>query len=305
MKRFKLKLKNIVLTGRYYSLRIRFLAKSLPFKNPPILLLSYPRSGSSWIGKVLSASKSVAYLREPITKPYLNQKGGKYALVDINKDTYASSIYKELSDDAFQGIPPIHFGVVNKFSDFSIFRRSRKHLLIKEVNPKAAHLYCKNYDPKILLLLRHPAAVALSFLQQGWLESPDTQLDTANPNASVWEKFGFAYGSTMKCALEIINNRLGCAVIKYEDLAMDPHRQFKEIFKLIGLEIPNDYEEIIHKYCYSRKEIQKPSQTERKSKDMIYKWSTELSHQQILWLREGFVLSGLKFYSDDADWNSY
>ena len=31
-----------------------------PFRNPPLMLLSYPRSGSSWIGEILSRSPSTA-----------------------------------------------------------------------------------------------------------------------------------------------------------------------------------------------------------------------------------------------------
>ena len=52
--------------------RSRLLGRLFPFRKPAILLLSYPRSGSSWAGKVLGLSPDVAYLREPINQGYQN-----------------------------------------------------------------------------------------------------------------------------------------------------------------------------------------------------------------------------------------
>ena len=288
---------------RHFS-RNRAVASLFPFKSPPILLLSYPRSGSSWIGKVLSTSASAAYLSEPITKPYLTQRGGKYALVDVNSDASALSVYRELGDEAFRGIPSTHPHVVDDLHDFSIFRRSRRRVLIKEVNPNAAELYCRRYSPTVLLLLRHPAAVASSFSQCGWLGAPDNQLDTGDADAGVWEKFGHAYGSSMKHALAILKTHTDHGVIEYEDVALDPETRFEKLFRLLALEIPNDYEKVIRTYCYSRKAVENEHQTERMSSDMVYKWRKELSRQEIAWIRKGFILSGLEFYADDADWRS-
>ena len=204
--KFKKTFKKIGIKGQYSVAKNKFLLKIFPFKSPTILLLSYPRGGSSWIGRVLSTSDSVAYLREPITQTYLMEKGGKNTLIDINKNSHAASIYQELGDNFFQGIPAKNPNIVNQISDFSIFKRSQKQLLIKEVNPKATEFYCQRYNPIIILILRHPAAVASSFSRQGWLNSPDTQLDTGNPGASIWEKFGYAYGSSLNSALETLGD---------------------------------------------------------------------------------------------------
>ncbi|MEI8623683.1 hypothetical protein P4S67_04000 [Pseudoalteromonas sp. B137] len=40
-------------------------------EDKPILLLSMPRSGSSWLGEVLAQQDDVRYLREPITSEYM------------------------------------------------------------------------------------------------------------------------------------------------------------------------------------------------------------------------------------------
>ncbi|MDF5710779.1 MAG: sulfotransferase domain-containing protein [Nostoc sp. S4] len=302
LKQAKQILKTIELTEAYYCSRNKFVASLLPFKSPTILLLSYPRSGSSWIGEILAKSESVTYLREPITQPYLKAKEGKYTLIDIDNNPLAYSIYRELSDKAFRGRPHPYPDVINNIHHFSLLQRRTRHLLIKEVNPKAAGFYCQRYCPKILFILRHPAAVALSFARQGWLESPDTQLDTGDLNASVWEKFGYAYGSTIKYALDIIQKNCAHEIILYENLALYPQEQFRRLFQLLELDIPKNYEEIVQNYCYSENIFQDNYQTRRISKHVAYKWCEQLSNQEIALIRKGFTISGLRFYSDDAEW---
>lgn len=58
-------------------------------------------------------------------------------------------------------------GSINRFSPFS---RSKRTLLIKEVNPIGVEFFVDRYFPKIVLILRHPAAVADSFKRMGWLD---------------------------------------------------------------------------------------------------------------------------------------
>ncbi|MEI8649062.1 hypothetical protein P4S73_16155 [Paraglaciecola sp. Hal342] len=88
-------------------------SESSLFSRPSILLLSYPRSGSSWAGKVLATSKQLAYLREPVTQPYLKRFGGEQAVFKAEECHQDISIYKKLADDAFAGLPCLHKGVVD------------------------------------------------------------------------------------------------------------------------------------------------------------------------------------------------
>jgi len=193
---------------RVYSnvvLRNKFLSKRIPFKQPPILVLSYPRSGSSWVGEILQKSKNAAYLREPVTTRYL-ASGGTLTMIDLN-DKVALSLYQKSSDESFMGIPSKMPGVVIDYKDFVLFKRKRRRIVIKEVNPRAAKFYCERYKPKVILILRHPAALALSFQKMGWLEAKDTQMETGNLDSDKWEKFGFAYGYIMKEALDVLLNK--------------------------------------------------------------------------------------------------
>jgi hypothetical protein len=279
----------------------RFVAARYPFRKPPILILSYPRSGSSWIGKILSTSEGVAYLYEPVTRPYLEAEG-KHALVDIEDDKVAYEAYRALSDRAFVGNPIALPVVVGNTHPFSVFERSKRRLMIKEVNPKAVTFYSNRYNPDFLLIMRHPAAVALSFSQRGWLNSADASVETGNRDASDWEKFGYAYGLAMAKAFELISKQQGSLVTSYERLALDPFHEFGNLFTHFSIEMPLDYEDVIKHFCYSRKPLTSAGQVERYSEEMVYKWKKELAQEEILDIRKGYQLSGLDMYTGDQDW---
>lgn len=298
----KAKLRSAAVTLLFFSLQNRLVPKFFPFKSPPLLILSYPRSGSSWVGKVLSTSPDTAYLREPITQQYMFKHGGRFALADVDKDPSAFSIYRKLSDQAFQGIPPRHEQTVNDLRDFFYSRRTKKRLIIKEVNPRATRFYCEHYKPKVLLLLRHPAAVALSFYQLGWLDSRDVQMETRNEGDNEWHKFGYTYGSLMHNSIETLKQYGNHEIVTYRDLATDPQNGFRNLFTVLDLEVPANYDDTIRKYCYSSKTIQERGEVERTSRNMIFKWRNELSDNQISDLQSGFMRSKLDYYRDESDW---
>lgn len=293
--------RSIAAHGLLPILRSRFLAQLAPFETPPILILSFPRSGSSWVGKILSTSENVAYLREPITQQYIFEHGGRFALIDINKSASARTIYQKLSDEAFRGIPPKHSMVVNNWRDFAYPSRKGKRILIKEVNPRAARFYCEHYKPKVILLLRHPAAIALSFYQLGWLESSDVQLPTDNPNASSWEKFGYAYGTIMHEAIKTLEADGVHQVVVYRHLAEDPYNQYKKLFQALQLELPVNFDAIIGKYGYSSKRTLR-GEMERTSRNIVFRWKEELTDRQISELQSGFMKSKMEYYRDPIEW---
>jgi hypothetical protein len=292
------RVKSRVLRSLYIN---RFVSEKYPFKEPAILILSYPRSGSSWIGQILSTSEDVAYLYEPITRPYLEAEG-EYALVDIENDGTAYDAYRSLGDKAFAGNPVALPVVVQNVRPFSFSERRKRRLMLKEVNPKAAKFYSNRYNLDTLLIVRHPAAVALSFYQRGWLNSPDTSRETGNRNSSDWEEFGYAFGTIMRNAIEVISKKKGSLVITYERLALNPYHEFEHLFRHFSVAVPIDYKGVIDHFCYSSKPLTNAGQIERNSESMVYKWKKELAPEEISDLRRGYQLSGLDMYSSDQDW---
>jgi len=285
---------------RHFILRNRLIVQLFPMRTPPILLLSYPRSGSSWVGEILATSDELAYLFEPVNHPYQEYYRGP-ALADLS-DPITYQAYSNYSQDAFLGMPPKKKYPGENLRGFSLIGRKRRRLLIKEVNPRAADFYCRRYHPTIIFLLRHPAAVALSFWELGWLASPDVQIDAVDLDGDDWEKFGYAYGVTMKNALKTVKqSKVKYTTILYENIASAPLSEFRKIFEYLGVKIPENYEDVIDEFCFSGTAIQ-GYQTRRISKKMIAKWKDKLSPEVIHQIQRGYFQSGLVFYQSDADW---
>lgn len=285
---------------RQLILRNRLVVRLFPLRKPPILLLSYPRSGSSWVGDILAASTEIAYLFEPVTSPYQKYHHGP-ALADLS-DPVVYQSYRQYSQDAFGGIPTMDRYPGEILRGFSLIGRRHRRLLVKEVNPRAAGFYCERYRPLVLFLIRHPAAVALSFWNMGWLAGSDVQLEAASLKGDAWEKFGYAYGTTIKSALEIIEKlAVPHKTLFYEQLASDPLAEFAKVFEYMRVAIPENYEHIIDEYCFSGT-VTQGYPTRLVSKKMIAKWKNKLTPDAIASIRRGYFRSRLDFYQSDADW---
>jgi len=269
-------------------LKSRFIARAFPFQKKAILLLSYPRSGSSWLGEVLSHSPDIAYLREPVTQAVM-QELNCYALIYPDKDRETYRNYKKNADNAFIGIPPRDINnVVFQPEDFSFRSRNQKRLLIKEVNPMAVDFYLKRYSPILLLLIRHPAAIADSFARMGWLSSG-------------WHLFGLEYGKRMHNAIKSYSKSI-LKILLFEDLAKNPKEEVLAIHEFLKIEAYKDFDKLIERYTQHRQIRPNPYQTERESTREIDKWKNNLSPQVIQEIREGYLESDLPYYRDNIDW---
>lgn len=266
----------------------RLLSKFFPFAKSPVLLMSYPRSGSSWVGEMLGHSESIAYLREPINQPCL-KKLKQGTLYDPRKNEETLSVYRYYADLAFEGVPPgKKFEIIREAKQFSIFGRQRRRVLIKEVNPLAMKFLVVSYSPKVIILLRHPAAVADSFLRMGWLRKG-------------LDEFGQAYGKNLHRAISCCDKE-DIYIAKYETIAIDPNKGFKDLFRFIEVQVPKSFEALLKDYCYEGDDNENPYSIKRNSSHEVNKWRNNLSEEQISLLRYGYERSGLNYYQENEDW---
>ena len=134
--------------------------------------------------------------------------------------------YRRFATDAFAGIPPVEL-LDDSFRAraFGWPGRGGRRLLVKEVNPRAACWYLRTFAPELLLLVRHPAAVADSYLRAGWWPESDM------------EAFGREYGDAVAFAIESAQ-RTGATLLQYEDFALDPATHFLWLFRTLAVRVP-------------------------------------------------------------------
>ncbi len=288
----------------------RFLAHSIPTLSPPLLVISIPRSGSSWVGDILGLSATSLYLREPITQTYLARKGPCASFFEVNPNKLPLT-YKSSADAAFEGLPKFPGSIVRYPFQWVLSGRSRRRLVIKEVNPFALDWLLNGYKPKVIYLIRHPAAVANSFFSRGWTGKqfenrflPQTlNSESFHYNQflhSFWAEHGALQAVLLKRCLDSLKGYQDYRIVKYEDLCEKPKDIFYELFEFGELEWSGEIAAEIDRrtkastpYAIGKYDL------ERNSRDMIKKWKTEMSKDSIAQIKEAFLFYSPPYYGSD------
>jgi hypothetical protein len=286
-------------------------------KNPPVLILSLPRSGSSWIGAVLGSSPDVAYLREPLTQSNLMSGVTERTVIHIEPDKLPED-YKRYADNAFSGLPIFGKGVVVDPRQWVLTRRRKKRLIIKEVNPLACRWLIRSYKPRIIFLVRHPAAVALSYAKMGWTgvnirkTIPDNVFMTESPlkewknqlsdtSEDYWDRMGAWQGAILRLTLRELSSYRDCKIVKYETMCRNAVEVFTDLFDFAGL----SWNEQIKKTVLEKSsggDRNRLYETSRDSMRMIDAWRSELSKENLNRLRIAYEKFELPWYQTPDQW---
>lgn len=167
----------------------RWLTPSALSERPPVLILSMPRSGSSWVGKMVGNAESGLYLREPINQSILEHTELP-TLFDVASEHVASKV-RPFARNVFTGYPAFDRGIVKKPERWSWGRPAEGRMVVKEVNPFLYPWLEDSFDFTTVYLIRHPAAVASSFRKLGWNAQQNEWLSTTNSVIAEEHKDGF------------------------------------------------------------------------------------------------------------------
>jgi hypothetical protein len=283
-------------------------------KKPTILLISIPRGGSSWIGDILGSSKESLYLKEPLKKTYmpLIGTGPSFFEFQVCKE---KKVYEQSALDAFRGIPRFHKSIVSYPSQWSYFKRNKKRIIIKEVNPLALNWIIESYHPRIIYLLRHPVPVANSFFVQGWTgeqfrnrfsESSLSYLKkrfSIPYNGDFWEQSGALQAIIQVLTMEILQSVKDYIAIHYEDVCGSPFETFKQIFDFCEIKFNADILQKIE-HTTNSKASYNPGKYDiaRNSNKMPGIWKSEQKKEEVDLVRKGYFMNQPIFYKEDDDW---
>ena len=257
----------------------RGLAATIAPRLPAVLVLSLPRSGSSWLGDTMGQAADALYLREPVTQ----NDATFYRLGTVfHPDRAGAEVettYRRLADKAFLGWPDYDHTIVRVPERWGLRQRRSRRVVIKEVNPLACGWYLGRYRPRVIHLVRHPVAVALSNQKKGWL----------TPDPHDWARYGAFQAMAIREQAEALAGYPASEAVTYESLCADPLRVFERLFAFAGLTWDGPIREFIQ------------AQSAR-SREMIGSWRREVPPRTVEALRRGYSAAGLPWYRDDRDW---
>jgi hypothetical protein len=266
-----------------------WLTKILRTRQPGVLLLSLPRSGSSWAGEALGSATDALYLREPVTQSdhWFHDLGTVFA---IDRPELEAR-YEHSANKAYGGWPDFERSIVRFPERWSLVRRRFRRVVIKEVTPLACGWHIDRYAPRVVLLVRHPAAVALSWQRKGWLAA----------DVKSWSTNGEAQGHALRVALDALNRYAAGKVVLYEELCTDPIRSFQALYAFAGL----TWDVRAERFIAARTCGTNPRNTwntSRNSRKMIDDWRNFALPAQVHALRASFRSFGLPWYQRPEDW---
>ena len=289
---------------------------------PPILVTGMYRTGTSWTGRLLAAA-GVWHLHEPF-----NPNQGLWCEeLAYARSTAPRPAIDVLVDELLRGghrsalrLP--HAG--RWFTPLRLLPLQPRRVLVKD--PSAALLaeyLVRRHRMRALVLFRHPAAVAASFVRLGWptgrlvtgLRASKTLMeDWLEPYASRmeavsgrsdWTSGTVLYACVARVLLGFADRNPGAMRrVGFEDLCADPPKSFREIYR--WLELPWD-DRFRESYLALSAQVpdrgsERPHGVVRPSADVARRWKSDLSAAEVEAVREEWERFDVPLYRGAEEW---
>ena len=301
----------------------------------PILVTGTHRSGTTWVGKMLAAESSTAYISEPLNvlhRPGVFRPKVKHwyqYISEENESDYLPAFQELLEFDyhLWDEIRSIRSrkDFLRMGRDFLIFynglMRGQRALFKDPFAVFSTPWFAKRLDCKVVITVRHPAAFASSLKRLNWpfdfqdlldqpllmrdhLEDCREEMQATKPGdvigqaALLWKLIYRSVHVTRAKHPEFI-------IVRHEDLARDPVPGYRELYESLGLEFTPRVEKTILNSSSS----ENPAESSRKkiygvkldSRANINVWRKRMTGEEIDRVREiaGEIAS---LYYSDAEW---
>ncbi len=243
----------------------------------PILVTGAHRSGTTWVGKMLAATPEIAYISEPLNvfhRPGVMRTPTRYwytYICEENQNEYHTAFQEMLRFEYHTWLEIKSIRSVKDFfrmsRDWGIFasgRLKQQTPLIKD--PFAlfsAEWFARRLNCLVVIVVRHPAAVASSLSRLGWsfdfsdlLNQPLLMRDWLEPFRVDLEKFldsdqdviaqsSLLWRILYRVVAELQERQPNFIVIRHEDLSLEPLKQFGQLYQELGLEFTDQVGNLI------------------------------------------------------------
>jgi len=304
--------------------------------NKLILVTGAHRSGTTWVGKMLASGPDVAYIHEPFNiKKLLGYSicGAKFPywftyIDSFNEKDYYGELNKTFSLKynfpkaiSFVDSPYSFHRVIKEYYYFTKHRQIGSKIIVKDPLAFFSTVWLQQkFGFSILVIIRHPAAFANSLIRLGWShpfshfvfqpeliriyldEYREIITEYSEKEYPIIDQAILLWKIIYSTAFKFKEKHKDWIFIRHEDLSQNPLIEFEELFSRLGLVFNNSVKENLLKYSESSNEISTdPYNIQRKSREIIKKWKSNLSNQEIQKIRSNVEQISQHFY-DESDW---
>jgi len=305
----------------------------------PVLVTGSPRSGTTWVGRMLAPSSQLYYIHEPLNPDYPPGCG----VCNIRFNHHQTYITEENEKKYFKPIKSMIEGRYNFFAailesrsmndikkewrqrkQFLDYRRKNMRPLIKDpIALMSAGWFGRRFDIHVVVMIRHPAAFVASMKRLNWgfdpsrwaLSQPLLLKDFLSPfenelkilrdsKKDIVDQTALVWKVMYYVVLRYKELYPNWTYLRHEDISRDPKVQFEKLYKALGLNFTDELQERI--FEYSNESNPSRSQGVEKliklnSKKAVSSWKNLLSAEEIIRI-QNIVKDVSKFYYSDQDW---
>lgn len=304
-------------------------------KKPPILVTGSHRSGSTWVGKMLALSPSVAYVHEPFNPCHPRHIcRAEFPLwfqyiCDENQSKFAGAVEDCLH---FRRYWSKELPTANSTGDVIRLLRSsaraaevrflRKRPLVKDpIAVFSAEWLARRFNVETVVLIRHPAAFAGSLKAAGWshpfshfLEQPLLMQHHLTSFRRAIEEFAKRDRDVVDQAILLWNlvhymilgyrrNHPEWLYVRHEDISRAPVEEFRRLYAKLGLSFSVRIRKAIAGFCTHDSPEGNTDPLKRDSRANILGWKERLTSEEIKRVRDGTREIADEFYGDE-DWGT-
>lgn len=303
------------------------------------LITGAPRSGTTWIGRVLAESPSLYYIHEPFNP---HTKMGR-DIRNIPLHHHYTYIHDGNESEYYPGVKGIvesqynwWYGILEarskrdlvniwkQYRTYSNYRSHHIYPLIKDpIAIVSAGWIARRFDVNVVTMIRHPAAFVASMKRLNWpfkpsnwaLSQPELMRDYLEPfrdemhelensDSDIIEQASLLWKVLNYIVLRYKDEHKDWIFLRHEDISRDPVQGFQSLYQSLGLNFTQEIRQIVEEYSGSAN----PSTAEGESrpiklnsKENIRNWEKQLSSVEIKRVRN-IVEDVAKSFYTDADW---
>jgi hypothetical protein len=282
--------------------------------NKAIFITGHGRSGTTWIGSTFGQAPGALYYNEPCNQPKV--RGGDYSAWFRYVPPDGNDLFfEECLNAALKGFISVR-------AHWLIQRPYRRLLpsysiVIKEVASfMSIEWVYKRYKPEVLIVVRHPCAVALSEkVKNTPVERPITEIlkqtrlieDHLEPYVAIMKKaktpyeiYGAVWGARNKVVANLMPHYPEWKILFYENLCENPPDCFRKLFDHFKLPWTNKVQRFITQT--TTEEESGTYSIRRVTEKQVDQWKSTMSKYEIEQVRRFVEPFNLPFYNQKTDW---
>ena len=305
-------------------------------RSNPIFVTGAPRSGTTWVGKMLALSKNIGYIHEPFNTDHnigriAKQFDYRFQYIELGKKSKYEKLFKDVMDfkynlnNAIKSVATLSdFGYkIREFGQTAQNRVLNRRPLIKDpIGIFATPWLFTRFDALPVITIRHPGAVISSFKRLNWQidfssiynqkllmdnylssfkDNLENRLNSANdPIENGILLWNIIYYVIIQYQKEYPN----WIFIRHEDISRKPVELFKKLYDKLGIE----FSPYIKKQIDSTSSPKNISEVPEDSNAMfitidsmknLNNWKSRLTEDEIERIKIGTDKFVSHYYSDD------